>query len=182
MMVQMRAMNAEKMAAQAKERSENRKMFLLEVIVMTPIVLIIVVAFLIPSILYALPPPDSSSLDSNSSEVSIIIYYIAILVINACFNSSESIEQQLNLCYTMQWSYLATLINTLITRITDQVSNSIQSHFSMLTGWDTHLLSEHSERSHTWVMKIDIYLSWGVLKKIKAKLIKFQVAWPFPVT
>ena len=64
-----------KMAAQAKERSEDRKMFLLEVIVMTPIVLIIIVAFLIPSILYALPPPDSSSLDSNSSKVSIILQF-----------------------------------------------------------------------------------------------------------
>lgn len=54
-----------KMAALAKERSADRKLFLLEVIVMTPIVLITIVAFLIPSILYALP--DSSSTSSNSS-------------------------------------------------------------------------------------------------------------------
>jgi hypothetical protein len=59
-----------KRAALAKERNEGRKLFLLEVIVMTPIVLITIVAFLIPSILYALPPPDSSSSSSNSSKVS----------------------------------------------------------------------------------------------------------------
>jgi uncharacterized membrane protein len=55
-----------KRAALAKERNEGRKLFLLEVIV----VLITIVAFLIPSILYALPPPDSSLSSSNSSKVS----------------------------------------------------------------------------------------------------------------
>ena len=65
-----------KMAALAKERSEVRKLFLLEVIVMTPIVLLTIVAFLIPSILYALPPPDSLSPSPNSSKVSSYTMYV----------------------------------------------------------------------------------------------------------
>ena len=57
--------------------------FILEVIVMTPIILITIGLFLIPIILFALPP--SNSISNNSSEVS---YWYILEVLEARFDWS----------------------------------------------------------------------------------------------